>query len=323
MRQRTRCLSKAAELFPRTFWSCGASSRHSGRQTAAVEQRLEVRTWFWPSPRATSGRRIAISSRLQTNRPQVLVVGRAVRTRSLRSCVDGRTRLGRLPFGSPPRGPGARRPRISSGPLAPPLRSGSTSRPASGRETRNAAGRVMLLDVERTRRRTVPTLSSECRKSHWCLRERHHASIMEFENCSSVKASTRRSTPVVISASTWAFTFSTPESANTTGVVSEEATRRLASSSTTTLFPRTGAQRPALAFLRESQLLRTAGLLHVARVGVEGQPCRCVLELAQPSVVRRVDPAELVSIAQGARGGARLLLDPSLERRAVDTRGSF
>src|ERR1700726_4591077 len=44
---------------------------------------------------------------------------------------------------------------------------------------------------------------------------------MEFEKFSSVKAKTRRRTPVVIRASTWAFTFSTPASANTTGVVSE------------------------------------------------------------------------------------------------------
>ena len=42
------------------------------------------------------------------------------------------------------------------------------------------------------------------------LRDRHHASIMEFENFSSVKAKTRRITPVVIRSSTWAFTFSTP-----------------------------------------------------------------------------------------------------------------
>ena len=34
------------------------------------------------------------------------------------------------------------------------------------------------------------TLPSEWRKSHWCFRERHHASIMEFENFSSVKAKT-------------------------------------------------------------------------------------------------------------------------------------
>src|SRR5438128_6917100 len=42
---------------------------------------------------------------------------------------------------------------------------------------------------------------------------------MEFENFSSVKTKTRRSTPAVIRSSTWAFTFSTPASANTTGVV--------------------------------------------------------------------------------------------------------
>lgn len=59
------------------------------------------------------------------------------------------------------------------------------------------------------------------------MRERHHASIMEFENLSSVKAKTRRNTPVVIRSSTWAFTFSAPASANTTGVVSEGVAPRL------------------------------------------------------------------------------------------------
>lgn len=63
---------------------------------------------------------------------------------------------------------------------------------------------------------------------------------MEFENFSSVKASIRRSTPVEMSASTWAFTFSTPASANTTGAVSEDVAPRLASSNTATLL--TGAK---------------------------------------------------------------------------------
>jgi hypothetical protein len=73
------------------------------------------------------------------------------------------------------------------------------------------------------------------------LSERHHASIMEFESFSFVKAKIRRSTPVVIRASTWAFTFSTPASANTTRVVSEGVAPRLASTSTATLFA--GAER--------------------------------------------------------------------------------
>src|SRR5882672_9134302 len=59
---------------------------------------------------------------------------------------------------------------------------------------------------------------------------------MEFENLGSVKAKTRRRTPAVIRSSTWAFTFSTPASANTTGVVSEGVAPRLASTSTATLF---------------------------------------------------------------------------------------
>ena len=43
--------------------------------------------------------------------------------------------------------------------------------------------------------------------------------------------------PVVMSPSTGAFTFSTPASANTRGVVSEDVARRLAWSSTATLLP--------------------------------------------------------------------------------------
>jgi hypothetical protein len=62
----------------------------------------------------------------------------------------------------------------------------------------------------------VATPSSECRKSHCCFSERHQASIIEFENFSSVRANRRRRTPVSINSSTLAFTFSTPASANTT-----------------------------------------------------------------------------------------------------------
>ena len=43
--------------------------------------------------------------------------------------------------------------------------------------------------------------------------------------------------PVVMSASTCAFTFSTPAFANTRGVVSEDVARRLAWSNTATLLP--------------------------------------------------------------------------------------
>jgi hypothetical protein len=47
------------------------------------------------------------------------------------------------------------------------------------------------------------------------LSGRHYASIMEFEKFSSVKAKTRRRTPVEMNASLRAFPFSTPASANT------------------------------------------------------------------------------------------------------------
>jgi hypothetical protein len=56
---------------------------------------------------------------------------------------------------------------------------------------------IVFVDVERDQSTDVVTLSSEWRKSHWLLRERHDGSIMEFENFSSVKAKTRRSTPVI------------------------------------------------------------------------------------------------------------------------------
>jgi hypothetical protein len=64
---------------------------------------------------------------------------------------------------------------------------------------------------------------------------------MEFENCSSVNAKTRRRTPAAIRSSTSAFTFSTPASANTTGVVADGVAARLASTRTATLL--TGAKR--------------------------------------------------------------------------------
>ena len=49
------------------------------------------------------------------------------------------------------------------------------------------------------------------------------------------RASTRRRTPVLINAFTWAFTFSTPASAMTTGAASESVAARLASRSTATI----------------------------------------------------------------------------------------
>jgi len=55
--------------------------------------------------------------------------------------------------------------------------------------------RVVFLDVERDSP-DRGDLSNEWRKSHWCLIERHDASIVEFENFRSVKANIRRSTPV-------------------------------------------------------------------------------------------------------------------------------
>ena len=85
-----------------------------------------------------------------------------------------------------------------------------------------------------------------------------HASIMEFENRSSVKASTRRRTPVMINSSTWAFTFSTPASANTTGAVSEGVAARPASSSTATLFTGANVSATRHAKIRREKLSITA-----------------------------------------------------------------
>jgi len=81
---------------------------------------------------------------------------------------------------------------------------------------------------------------------------------MEFENFSSVKAKTRRSTPVVIRSSTWAFTFSTPASANTTGVVAEGVAPRLASTSTATLFAGANVSATRHAKIRREKLSITA-----------------------------------------------------------------
>src|ERR1700722_13390847 len=79
---------------------------------------------------------------------------------------------------------------------------------------------------------------------------------MEFQKLTSVKARTRRSTPVVIRSSTWAFTFSTPASANTTGVVSEGVAARLASSSTVTLLTGANVSTTRHAKMRREKLLR-------------------------------------------------------------------
>src|SRR6266849_10683724 len=80
---------------------------------------------------------------------------------------------------------------------------------------------VVFVDVERDQSTHGGDAVKRVEEEPLMFRERHHTSIMEFENFSSVKAKTRRSTPVAIRSSTWAFTFSTPASANTTGVVSE------------------------------------------------------------------------------------------------------
>src|SRR5262245_16820042 len=81
---------------------------------------------------------------------------------------------------------------------------------------------------------------------------------MEFEDLSSVKASNRRRTPVSINASTCAFTFSTPASASTTGVVSEGAAARLASSSTLTLLTGANVSATRQAKMRREKLSITA-----------------------------------------------------------------
>jgi hypothetical protein len=81
---------------------------------------------------------------------------------------------------------------------------------------------------------------------------------MEFENFSSVKAKTRRSTPEAIRSSTWAFTFSTPASANTTGGVAEAVAPRLASTSTATLVTGANVSATRHARIRREKLSITA-----------------------------------------------------------------
>src|SRR5216684_6049477 len=117
---------------------------------------------------------------------------------------------------------------------------------------------VVFVDVERDQSPDRGDAVQGVEEEPLMFRERHHASIMELENFSSVKAKTRRSTPVVIRSSTWAFTFSIPASASTTGVVSEGVAPRLASTRTATLF--TGAKVSATrhAKIRREKLSITA-----------------------------------------------------------------
>src|SRR5947209_14030763 len=65
-------------------------------------------------------------------------------------------------------------------------------------------------------------------------------------------------TPVWINSSTWAFTFSTPASASTTGAVSEGAAARLASSSTVTLLTGANVSATRHAKIRREKLSITA-----------------------------------------------------------------
>ena len=117
---------------------------------------------------------------------------------------------------------------------------------------------IVFADVERFQSTDGGDAVRRVEEEPLMLRERHHASIMEFENFSSVKARTRHSTPVVIRSSTWPFTFSTPASANTTGVVSEGAAARLASSSTVTLLTGANVSATRHAKMRREKLSITA-----------------------------------------------------------------
>src|SRR5581483_6222539 len=56
-----------------------------------------------------------------------------------------------------------------------------------------------------------------------------------------------------------------------------------------------GTDGTALSPVRQSQSVRAAGVLHPARLGVEGQSERDVRELAPAGVVRRVQGAESVN----------------------------
>ena len=116
----------------------------------------------------------------------------------------------------------------------------------------------MFVTQNATSRWIVAVLSSEWRKSHWCFSDRHHASIIEFENFGSVNASRRRRTPASINASTWVFTFSTPASAKTSGAVVVSAASRVASSSTATLFTGANVSTTRHASTRREKLSITA-----------------------------------------------------------------
>ena len=95
----------------------------------------------------------------------------------------------------------ARRLRVRSGPSGSRLRCRSSSRPASVLETRSVEARGCIRG-----RRTPVGGRSRCSRAGGgratdVFRERQHASIIEFENFSSVNASTRRRAPVAINSS--------------------------------------------------------------------------------------------------------------------------
>ena len=117
---------------------------------------------------------------------------------------------------------------------------------------------IVLVDVEPDQSTHRGDAVERVQEEPLMFRQRHHASIMEFENFRSVKAKSRRSTPVAIRSSTWAFTFSTPASANTTGVVSEGVAPRLASTSTATLFTGANVSATRHAKMRREKLSMTA-----------------------------------------------------------------
>src|SRR5712692_8341610 len=98
---------------------------------------------------------------------------------------------------------------------------------------------VVFVDVERDQSPDRGDAVQGVEEEPLMFRERHHASIMEFENFSSVKAKTRRSTPVVIRSSTCSFTFSSPRPPTRPESSLRAVAPRLAATRTATLF--TGA----------------------------------------------------------------------------------
>ena len=130
----------------------------------------------------------------------------------------------------------------------------------------------------------------------------------------------------VIKASTWAFTFSAPASANTTGEVSEHLAPWVASSSTATLLTGANVSATRHATRVERSCRSPHGHRRGFRPGGESPSCRCATSRLAPSCAAPLSAWPDVPGAEGAasrtpvRGGTRSRATPRPCRAAARER---